>query len=229
MRVRRMASERGEPAAASSSKSTAVGTPQHEWRATRALLLLLLLLRARLAVLVVVRLRLRLRLRLRAVRVPSGVKFKRREMASTTTTAARRPTTVEHVFILNPAGGLIYYLSWGGAQPLPSNDALRVGSTFHSLHAIATQVSPVAGGGGIAEVETAQFSLRCLQSPTGVKFFATAAPGTRDVEGYLRAVHELYADWVLKDPFYELDMPIRVDKFDERLTALTSERFPRVV
>jgi len=142
---------------------------------------------------------------------------------------ARAPS-VEHLFIVNSAGGLIYYKAWGsGVAPLPGNDALRIASTFHSLHAIATQLSPVSGGGGITELESGHFMLRCLQSPTGVKFFATAAPSTRDVDEYLREVHRLYADWVLKDPFYELEMPIRVEKFEERLVALSSERYPRAV
>lgn len=40
------------------------------------------------------------------------------------------------------------------------------------------------------------------------------------LELLLKAIHALYADYVLKNPFYELDMPIKCDKFDERLTRL---------
>ena len=69
------------------------------------------------------------------------------------------------------------------------------------------------------------FSLRCLQSLSGIKFFCTAAPGTQGIPGFLRAVHELYADWVLKDPFYELDMPIRVEKFEQKLLALIADKY----
>lgn len=36
----------------------------------------------------------------------------------------------------------------------------------------------------------------------------------------MRAIHGLYADYVLKNPFYELDMPIKCAKFDERLLRL---------
>jgi hypothetical protein len=40
------------------------------------------------------------------------------------------------------------------------------------------------------------------------------------LELLLRAIYALYADYVLKNPFYELDMPIKCDKFDERLDRL---------
>jgi hypothetical protein len=140
-----------------------------------------------------------------------------------------RPLSIEHLFIVNAAGGLMFNLVWGSAQPLSENEALRLASTFHSLHAISQQISPTGGGGGIIELEASGFSLRCFQSGTGVKFFCTCAPGAQNVPMYLRLVYELYADWVLKDPFYELDMPIRVEKFEQKLLALTTERFgPRI-
>ena len=141
-----------------------------------------------------------------------------------------RPHSIEHLFIVNAAGGLIFNLVWGSASPLSENDSLRMASTFHSLHAISQQISPTGRGGGIVELEASGFSLRCFQSATGLKFFCTCAPGTQQVAVFLKQVHELYADWVLKDPFYELDMPIRVEKFEQKLIALTTEKFgPRVM
>ena len=136
-----------------------------------------------------------------------------------------RPNSIEHLFIVNPSGGLIYKLAWGSAIPLNENDAIRLASTFHSLHAIAQQISPTGRGGGIVELETHGFSLRCLQSATGIKFFCTCAPGTPNVVVYLKQVYEFYADWVIKDPFYELEQPIRSSKFDQKLIALTTEKY----
>ena len=34
-----------------------------------------------------------------------------------------------------------------------------------------------------------------------------------------QSVYSLYADYVLKNPFYELDMPIRCELFDLQLTS----------
>jgi hypothetical protein len=136
---------------------------------------------------------------------------------------SRRHQTLQHLFIVNPAGGLIYYLCWSGTSPLPGNDALRLASTFHSLHAISSELAPQPGSGGISEIEVATFSLRCLHSPTGLKIFATWTPGTTNMDNYLAAVYDLYSDYVLKDPFYEVDMPIRVEKFEQKLRTLTTE------
>lgn len=54
----------------------------------------------------------------------------------------------------------------------------------------------------------------------GVKFVAIVRPDRPNVEGILRKIYELYADYVLKNPFYTPDMPIRCDRFDTALQKL---------
>lgn len=45
------------------------------------------------------------------------------------------------LYVINKAGGLIYQQDLSAAAPrLSSNDHLRLGSTFHSMHAIAALV-----------------------------------------------------------------------------------------
>ena len=49
-----------------------------------------------------------------------------------------------HLFIVNKSGGLIHHRSLGPKAPkIGTNDWLRIGSTFHSLHAIAAEAGPV--------------------------------------------------------------------------------------
>lgn len=36
----------------------------------------------------------------------------------------------------------------------------------------------------------------------------------------MKQVYKLYTDYVMKNPFYELEMPIRCDLFDEHLKKL---------
>ena len=38
------------------------------------------------------------------------------------------------------------------------------------------------------------------------------------MESLLKFVYELYTDYVLKNPFYEMEMPIRCELFDINLT-----------
>lgn len=83
------------------------------------------------------------------------------------------------------------------APNLSTNDCLRLGSTFHGLHAIATQIAPVISM-GIEKLETDTFTLQCLQTLTGVKFVITATPGTNEVTALLDGIYELYSDYVLK-------------------------------
>lgn len=39
----------------------------------------------------------------------------------------------------------------------------------------------------------------------------------------LRKIYELYADYVLKNPFYSLEMPIRCELFDTNLQNLLEQ------
>mmetsp|Transcript_16680 Transcript_16680/g.34803 ORF Transcript_16680/g.34803 Transcript_16680/m.34803 type:complete len:81 (-) Transcript_16680:455-697(-) len=49
-----------------------------------------------------------------------------------------------HLFIVNKSGGLILHRPLGQSAPrIGTNEWLRIGSTFHSLHAIAAEASPV--------------------------------------------------------------------------------------
>ena len=135
-----------------------------------------------------------------------------------------------HLFIVNKSGGLIHHRALSPKAPkIGTNEWLRIGSTFHSLHAIAAEASPLkfaqnknlAGADdGIEEIQAMGMVLRCLQTRTGVKFVITAEPGSVDLDSVLREIYILYADCALKDPFYELEMPIRCELFTQAVDAL---------
>lgn len=54
-----------------------------------------------------------------------------------------------------------------GLETLSSNDYLILAGTFHGVHAISSQISPVPGSGGIELLETEAFTIRCFQTLTG--------------------------------------------------------------
>lgn len=72
---------------------------------------------------------------------------------------------------------------------------------------------------GIEVLETGLFRLTCFQTVSGMKFLLFTEPTQPNVEAILRRVYELYADYVMKNPFYQLEMPIRAENFDRHLTA----------
>eukprot|EP00793_Prasinoderma_coloniale_P004464 PRCOL_00000225-RA len=131
---------------------------------------------------------------------------------------------VHSLFIVNKSGGLVYHRDFGACARgiLDTNETLRLGSIFHSLHAISTQLSPVEGCTGMRALRANNFALHCLQAHTGTKFFLLASPGASDaaLAAVVRCVYERYADLVLKNPFYELEMPIRVELFEEAMAKL---------
>lgn len=52
----------------------------------------------------------------------------------------------------------------------------------------------------------------------GTKFFVVCEPGTLHMDALLKVIYELYTDYVLKNPFYEMEMPIRCELFDLNLS-----------
>lgn len=90
----------------------------------------------------------------------------------------------------------------------------------NSVHAIASQISPELRSSGIEMLEADSFNLYCFQTLTGIKFLATAPPNQTNVDVLLRKIYELYADYVLKNPFYIPEMPIHCEQFDVALQRL---------
>ncbi|XP_022767551.1 trafficking protein particle complex subunit 4-like [Durio zibethinus] len=129
------------------------------------------------------------------------------------------------IYIIDKSGGLIFYKDYGSKGRMDTNDSLRVASLWHSMDAISHQLSPTTGCSGIELLEADTFDLHCFQSLTGTKFFVVCEPGTQCMDALLKVIYELCTDYVLKNPFYEMEMPIRCELFDINLTqALLKDR-----
>ncbi|CDO93811.1 unnamed protein product [Kluyveromyces dobzhanskii CBS 2104] len=79
---------------------------------------------------------------------------------------------------------------------------------------------------GLRHMVTDEFSMFVFQSLTGIKFVLVSTNNFRNntsvsiAENILRKVYCIYSDYVMKDPFYSLDMPIRSELFDRNLRSL---------
>ncbi|KAJ1987318.1 hypothetical protein H4R33_002923 [Dimargaris cristalligena] len=122
------------------------------------------------------------------------------------------------LYIINKAGGLVYQRDFNeGLQRLSSNDYLILAGTFHSIHAITSRISPTGNSDGLDLLEADGFKLHCFQTVTGTKFLLVTDPSHHSVDGILRKIYNLYSDYVMKNPFYTPEMPIRVELFDQNL------------
>ncbi|ODQ52646.1 Sybindin-like protein [Saitoella complicata NRRL Y-17804] len=131
------------------------------------------------------------------------------------------------LYIINKAGGLIYQRNFtepekGGLAKLSSNDYLVLAGTFHGVHAITAQISPLPHSSGIESLETENFRIQCFQTRTGTKFLLFTEPRQPNSESVARRVYELYTDYVMKNPFYQVEMPVRCEMFDRHLAAYLS-------
>jgi len=68
-------------------------------------------------------------------------------------------------------------------------------------------------------METENFRLQCFNTLTGTKFLLFTDTAQANVDNTIRRIYDMYTDYVMKNPFYQLEMPVRCDLFDRKLTA----------
>jgi len=118
-------------------------------------------------------------------------------------------------------------------SPLPGCHGIdSIQSDTFDLHCLHPMVSPPPPGAPPAPVAPGPVPAPRARRPTapprpaprtppqtGTKFIAVCDPGEKGAEGLLQGLHQLYGDFVMKEPFYVLDMPIKVEAFDENVVA----------
>ena len=70
-----------------------------------------------------------------------------------------------------------------------SNDLLVLAGTFHGIHAISKNLSPVSvprESTGIEFLQTSRFLMSCYQTPTGTKFLLFTEPAQSNADMILR-------------------------------------------
>ena len=77
---------------------------------------------------------------------------------------------------------------------------------------------------GIEVLESSHFRMQCFQTLTGTKFLLFTEPQQPNIDSMMKKIYELYADYVRKNPFYTVDMPIRCEKFDRGLDGFVKVR-----
>jgi hypothetical protein len=127
---------------------------------------------------------------------------------------------VQSLYILNKAGGLIYQRDFrSGLNKLSTNDYLVLAGTLHSVHALTCQISPAGSSSGVTMIETSKFALHVYQTLTGIKFIVVMDLRQFSPDIIISRIYQLYSDYVMKNPFYQMDMPIRCDQFDRFLNS----------
>ncbi|KAI9759172.1 MAG: hypothetical protein M4579_002545 [Chaenotheca gracillima] len=142
------------------------------------------------------------------------------------------------LIIINRAGGLVYQRDFHeGLNKLSINDYLVLAAQRmatdespgnNRVHAITQRLTPHAitsgPATGVEVLESENFRLQCFQTLTGTKFLLFTEPHQPNVDVIMRRVYELYADYVMKNPFYQIDMPVKCEAFERHLVSYIRPR-----
>lgn len=130
------------------------------------------------------------------------------------------------IYIISSNGSLIFDYH---SQPsnLNADKNIVLASLFYACYANSEQIglglanmessSHIPYSTGIKTLEAENFRLDCFETLTKVKFvvisdLSLCLPSTiANKQDLLRKIYELYADYVMKNPFYTLNMPINSD------------------
>jgi hypothetical protein len=124
------------------------------------------------------------------------------------------------------------------SPPLPPDSFLRIDHKIallimisNRVHAITTRLHPLHPPpsldpntrpdppSGIEVLETENFRLQCFSTLTGTKFLLFTEPQQPNVDKIVGKIYELYSDYVMKNPFYQLEMPVRCEGWERRLVG----------
>jgi hypothetical protein len=136
---------------------------------------------------------------------------------------------IHSTLLINKAGGLIYNKDFTTAlNKLSSNESLVLAGTLHGIYALTAQISPVPNSTGFNVLECGQFKIMCHVTLTGnfilvilgLKIILLCDPQQSNIDGVIRKIYEIYADYAMKCPFVKVDMPLRSELFDSAMQKL---------
>lgn len=149
------------------------------------------------------------------------------------------------IYIISSNGSLLFDYH---SQPsnLNADKNIVLASLFYACYANSEQIginltntdtsSLTPQSNGIKTLEADKFRLDCFETLTKIKFVVIsdlsirASTTNTNKQELLRKVYELYADYVMKNPFYTLNMPINSDNcslFRTNLEASINGGFPK--
>ncbi|KAF7550466.1 hypothetical protein G7Z17_g5714 [Cylindrodendrum hubeiense] len=116
---------------------------------------------------------------------------------------------------------------------MPKKLTLPPSLSVHAITARLNPVKPVPGAtpsgsrpeppSGLEVLETENFRMQCFTTMTGTKFLIFTDTTQANVDVTIRRIYDLYSDYVMKNPFYSLEMPVRCDIFDRKLLSYIRE------
>mmetsp|Transcript_23633 Transcript_23633/g.41883 ORF Transcript_23633/g.41883 Transcript_23633/m.41883 type:complete len:133 (+) Transcript_23633:2992-3390(+) len=125
-------------------------------------------------------------------------------------------------FIINRFGSLLFdRIVRSSSSSSDENYRIMMSSTLHSLHAISAILTPEGmSREGLSVINAQLFKLTVFQTPTGMKLCLVGEATQTDAESLLRRAYEVYADFVMKNPLYVNDQPIRFEAFEREIDRI---------
>lgn len=145
------------------------------------------------------------------------------------------------LYLISKSGSLLYQKDFNEANsPIPkqdSNNYLILASNLHGIFTISSKITPKninrdnknrngvnlhSNKSGLRVIETELFKIFIHQTVSGLKIilFTSKDLVESDISRLQIDIFKCYSNYVLKNPFYNLGMPIRIELFDLNINKL---------
>ncbi|TKY45288.1 Trafficking protein particle complex subunit 1 [Spatholobus suberectus] len=128
------------------------------------------------------------------------------------------------MYVFNRDGVCLLYREWNRpVQPGNAhNDCKRVLGLIFAMKSFTTKMDPTSAekenpsapqlpgqGCSFHSFRTNTYKLGLMESPSGIKIVLVTHPRTGDLRESLNYIYNLYVEYVVKNPFYTPESPIR--------------------